>query len=180
MDIYNVLSSSISIGSLEKWYEIDSATGDRLSHGRSTSNCPKEREWCSFNQNGEGLLVVSAYWINLTSTPAWTHGDSIYSSQSKIDNCLNSGGLTLLWVLLSWDSLMLPPRPFLVSESPPATKMLVAALISLSWDVPQLRQIHSRIERSNFPILNPQQEQVLEVGSHLSMTRKSGSTEPSM
>jgi hypothetical protein len=39
--------------------------------------------------------------------------------------------------------------------------------------VPQLRQIHSRIERYNFPILNPQQEQVLEVGSHLSMTRKS-------
>ncbi|MDE5118863.1 MAG: hypothetical protein O4965_01275 [Trichodesmium sp. St19_bin1] len=38
---------------------------------------------------------------------------------------------------------------------------------------PQLKHSHSRIDKSNLPLLNPQQEQILDVGSQRLITLKS-------
>lgn len=41
------------------------------------------------------------------------------------------------------EDLCLPPRPFKVSDSPPATSILIEAFTSLSCNAPQLMQVHS-------------------------------------
>ncbi|MCL2923969.1 MAG: hypothetical protein MGF17_04885 [Trichodesmium sp. MAG_R04] len=55
--------------------------------------------------------------------------------------------------------LCLPTCPFKVSDCLPATNIFLAAFSSLSFFVPQLKHSHSRIDKSNFPPLNSQQEQ---------------------
>ena len=55
--------------------------------------------------------------------------------------------------------LCLPTCPFKVSVCPPATNIFLAAFSSPSCLAPQLKHSHSRIDKSNFPRLNPQQEQ---------------------
>ena len=55
--------------------------------------------------------------------------------------------------------LHLPTRPFFLSVCPPATNIFLAAFSSLSCLAAQLKHSHSRIDKSNFPGLNPQQEQ---------------------
>ena len=56
--------------------------------------------------------------------------------------------------------LCLPTCPFKVSVCPPATNIFLAAFSSLSCLAPQLKHSHSRIDKSNFPPRNPQQEQI--------------------
>ena len=69
--------------------------------------------------------------------------------------------------------LCFPPRPFSVSECPPATLIFVAALISRSWNVLQNKHCHCRIDKSFLPPNCPQHEQRCVVGSHRLIIRHS-------
>jgi hypothetical protein len=83
------------------------------------------------------------------------------------------------WVDASRDAASLtevlrrPPRPFLVSDCPPATLIFMAAFTSRSWKVPQKRHSHSRTFNAFFSPIFPQQEHRWLLGSHREMIRKS-------